>query len=188
LYTHVRLLESVLPDARGRVLGMWIAFVLGSLESIELKQAVSKTRGARGFTIVELAIVLVVVAVLLSFGVPRFRDAAERTRAGEAVQYLVDVRLAQDSYRAANGHFAQDVADLELTAPAPKHFELGLMKVSRSSERGDSWTLTVTRHVETSAYGAYTVAFNELGYDPERSSLGLLEQISPIEEYEMLRR
>jgi hypothetical protein len=46
----------------------------------------------------------------------------------------------------------------------------------------------VTRHVETSAYGAYTVAFNELGYDPERSSLDLLERINPIEAYETLGR
>ena len=164
-----------------------LLLLLGSLELMDLKRRVRKTRGARGFTIVEFAIVLVVVAVLFSFGVPRFRDAVERTRASEAVQYLVAVRLAQDSYRAANGRFARDVADLELAASAPEHFEVGLMKVLRSSERGDSWTLTVTRHVETSAYGAYTVAFNELGYDPARSSLGLLERISPIEEYEMLR-
>jgi competence protein ComGC len=133
LCTCVRVLESVLPDAIGRVFGMQIASVLGWVEPIDLKRTVRKTKGARGFTIVELEIVLVVVVVLLSFGVPRFRDAVERTRAGEAVQYLVDVRLAQDSYRAANGRFAQDVADLELRAPAPKHFEVGLMKVSRSS-------------------------------------------------------
>ena len=41
-------------------------------------------RGQKGFTLVELAIVIVIIGVLASFGVPRFRDAVERSKAGAA--------------------------------------------------------------------------------------------------------
>ena len=45
-----------------------------------MKQLPIQTSGSRGFTIIELVIVLLVVIVLLSFGVPRYRDAIERAR------------------------------------------------------------------------------------------------------------
>ena len=49
----------------------------------------------RGFTLVELAIVIVIIGVLASFGVPRFRDAVERSKAGESMNYLSAVRAAR---------------------------------------------------------------------------------------------
>jgi type II secretory pathway pseudopilin PulG len=139
----------------------------------------------RGFTIVEFTIVMIVAVLLLSFGIPRLRYAAERTRVAAAVQYLADVRLAQDRYRAAIGRFARDVDDLELTASEPDHFEVGLLK--RNSSEKEGWSLTLTRRIERSAYGAYTVCYNELGYDPGRSSLSQFPRISPIDDEAALR-
>ena len=141
----------------------------------------------RGFTTVELAVVLMTVVVLFSFGVPRFRDAVERTHAGEAVQYLIDVRLAQDLHRGALGHFAKQVSDLELTAPDPQYFKVGPMRVWQGVEIGRGWSLTLTRHADTSDYGAYTVTFNQRGYDVQGSSLSSLSQVSPIEGYALLQ-
>jgi len=146
----------------------------------------------RGFTLVEVSIVLVIVLVLISFGVPRYRDAIERTHAAEAVQYLRDVRLAQDRYRGAIGHFARDVADLEMTAPVPKYFDVGTMKVIGTAKLGQGpeqkhgWSLTLTRRAENSPYGAYTVTFDERGYVARSSSLEKLPEISPIEEAALL--
>ena len=148
-----------------------------------MKQLHNQRNGSRGFTIIELVIVLLVVVVLLSFGVPRYRDAIERAHAGEAMQYLADVRLAQDRYAGGGGRFASDVNDLELTAPTPRYFEVGLMKLD---SRDPGWSLTLTRHIETSNYGAYSVVFNERGYDADRSSVNLLSRISPVEEYVLL--
>ncbi len=144
----------------------------------------------RGFTVVEFTVVMAIVALLLTFGVPRLRDAGERTRAAAAVQYLLDVRLAQDRYRAVRGHYAQDVADLELTAAAPEHFEVGLVRLTEnqagrdlvSNSDSQGWSLSLARHVETSSYGAYTITYNERGYDSASSTLRDLPAISPLDD------
>lgn len=155
-------------------------------------QAVTNSQPSRGFTFIEVTIVVVIVVVLVSFGVPRYRDAIERTHAAEAVQYLSDLRLAQDRHRGTTGHFASNREDLDLTQPTPKYFGIGEIKVVGTAKLGQGpeqrhgWSLTLTRKSENSLYGAYTVTYNERGFDPERSSLDELPQISPIEEAALL--
>jgi prepilin-type N-terminal cleavage/methylation domain-containing protein len=143
-------------------------------------------RGAQaGFTLVEFAVVVAILVVVASFAIPRFRDAVERTRAGEAIQFLSDVRIAQERYQAALGRYAEDLSVLELTAPLPRNFKVGQIDVARKDGIPVAWSLTLTRNADTTAYGPYTVTFNERGYDARRSSLSMLPEISPIEETEL---
>ena len=53
-----------------------------------------------GFTLVELAVVIVIIGVLAAFGVPRFRDAVEKSKAAEAFNFLAAVRSAQERFAA----------------------------------------------------------------------------------------
>ena len=59
--------------------------------------AIVQKKGEKGFTLVELAIVIVIIGVLAAFGVPRFRDSVERSKASEAFNYLSAIRGAQDA-------------------------------------------------------------------------------------------
>ena len=61
-----------------------------------MKATVARKQG--GFTLVELAVVIVIIGILAAFAVPRFRDAVERSKAGEAFNYLSAVRSAQERY------------------------------------------------------------------------------------------
>ena len=136
--------------------------------------------GQKGFTLVELAIVIVIIGVLASFGVPRFRDAVERSKAGEALNYLSAVRSAQERYASREGTYASDMTDLDISIPTPKYFTVGSIAAGSTSDLENSWTLTLTRVGASAGYGAYTVAFTELGYDPDNSTINALPQINPI--------
>jgi prepilin-type N-terminal cleavage/methylation domain-containing protein len=134
----------------------------------------------KGFTLVELAIVIVIIGVLASFGVPRFRDAVERSKAGESLNYLSAVRSAQERYASREGTYASDLSELDVQMPAPKYFSVGSIGAGSTGDLENSWTLTLTRVGASAGYGAYTVTFTELGYDSDNSTINSLPQINPI--------
>ena len=82
------------------------------------RSSVNGTR--KGFTLVELAVVIVIIGVLAAFGVPRFLKSVERTKASEAFAYLAAVRSAQERYIAKEGKYADTVADLDIIQAAPE--------------------------------------------------------------------
>lgn len=147
---------------------------MGVMETVRAK------RGQKGFTLVELAIVIVIIGVLASFGVPRFRDAVERSKAGESLNYLSAVRAAQERFHAREGTYAEDLADLDVSMPAPKYFSVGTIAAGSTDDIESSWSLTLTRVGASAGYGAYTVTFTELGYDSTNSTMQDLPQINPI--------
>ena len=121
----------------------------------------------RGFTLVELAVVVVVIILLASFGVPRFLQSVERSRAAEAFAYLGAVRTAQERYQAREGTYAGDCNVLDIRCPAPRSFDIGTIAATE-----DSWTLTLTREVGAAGDRVgYSVTFTERGYDAVHSTI-----------------
>ena len=113
----------------------------------------------RGFTLVELAVVIVIIGVLAAFGVPRFREAVERSKASESFNYLSAVRSAQERYHSRQGAYADNASNLDINFPAPKYFSLGVMNADESQ-----WNTTLYRTGASAGYGKYTVSFGETGY------------------------
>jgi len=124
-----------------------------------------------GLTLVELAVVIVIIGVLAAFAVPRLLKSVERSKAAEAFNYLSAVRDSQERYQAQNGKYADDVTKLDISFPAPKYFDVGTPGAGASGHIEDSWTLTLTRTGSPSGYGAYTVTFTDQGYDSTNSSI-----------------
>jgi prepilin-type N-terminal cleavage/methylation domain-containing protein len=122
------------------------------------QQPVVKKRS--GFTLVELAVVIVIIGVLAAFGVPRFLKSVERSKAAEAFAYLSAVRAAQERYQARQGTYAADLTNLDIELSTPKYFTVGAITATENS-----WTLTLTRTGSSSGYGAYTVIFTQDGFD-----------------------
>ncbi len=145
-------------------------------------RAIRKRLNKRGgFSLVELAVVIVIIGVLAAFAVPKFRDAVERSKAAEAFNYLSAVRAAQEQYQARKGTYASSLSQLDVKMPAPKYFSVGRIRPGRTGSLENSWRLTLTRRGAAAGYGRYTVTFTEDGYSPRYSSIQRLPQINPME-------
>ena len=140
----------------------------------------SAGKSRRGFTLVELAVVIVIIGVLAAFGVPRFLKSVERSKAAEAFSYLAAIRSAQERYSAQNGTYATDVTALDIKFATPKYFDVGTPAAGSTSSLQDSWTLTLTRTGASSGYGAYTVIFTQDGFDITNSTIATQPDINPM--------
>ena len=134
-----------------------------------------------GFSLVELAVVVIIIGVLAAFGIPRMSRSIERSKAAEAFKYLAAVRAAQERYQGREGTYADDLSLLDVEQAAPKYFTVGVPGPGSTGSLEDSWTLTLTRQGVASGYGAYTVIFTEEGYDAANSSIEALASINPMD-------
>ena len=138
-------------------------------------------RKKSGFTLVELAVVVVIIGVLAAFAVPRFLASVERSKAAEAFNYLSSIQAAQERYHARQGTYADTVEGLDIKFTPPKYFTVGAIAAGSTSSLQDSWTLTLTRTGASAGYGEYTVIFTQEGYDATNSSIKDNSDINPMQ-------
>ncbi len=127
----------------------------------------------KGFTLFELALVILVIGILSAFAVPKFRRTVERSKAQEAFDYLSTIRSAYEKYHIRQKSYTQNIAELEINTPMPQYFEL-------ETPYGDqnSWSVTLKRKSPHSGYGNYTVTFSEKGFDAQNSTIA--DKINPV--------
>jgi len=147
----------------------------------------------KGFSLVELAVVVIIIGVLAAFGVPRFRDSVERAKASEAFAFLSAIRSAQERYQARSGVYAVKMGDLDIQMSAPKYFRdsagalIGndtAIDTSASVDKIPAWTLTLKRDKTSSSYGDYSVIFTDQGLDVTNSTIvsdpDLNQRVNPV--------
>ncbi len=134
-----------------------------------------------GFSLVELAVFVSIIGVMAAFAMPRFRATVERSKAVEAFNYLMSVQAAQKRYHARQDTYADDLKDLDIMLPAPKHFSVGSIGAGGTHDLKDSWTLSLTRFGASAGFGEYTVIFNEKGFDEENSTIVDHPDINPMQ-------
>ena len=109
--------------------------------------AVNADRRSRGFTLIELMIALVVIAILASIAVPSYLQSIRKSRRAEAVASMSAIQQAQERWRANNTTYA---ANSVLTTAAPSGLgqssstENGRYTLAISSNTGSAYTLTAT--------------------------------------------
>ena len=114
-----------------------------------MQRVLSRVRNRKGFTLVELAVVIVIIGVLAAFGVPRFLQSVEKSKASEAFNYLSAIQGSEERYLAQNGVYASSISDLDVLLSNPQYFTVpSSITVTPDSAGNPAWALMLTPQCE----------------------------------------
>ena len=87
---------------------------------VKLLHHIAKKRKEDGFTVIELLIVIIIVGVLFSIGLPSFLNQANKAKQSEAKAYIGSMNKAHQAYFVENTTFTTNIEALGIgitTAP-----------------------------------------------------------------------
>ena len=122
-----------------------------------------------GFTVIELMIVLVIVAILLALAYPSYVNYTRKARRGEAQQLLMNWSINQEIWRSNHPEYTNKDADY-LVLPKPVHQEGDYIFEDHRSLPVDATTCTgELDEPNATEYLLYAVAQNDQVNDTARN-------------------
>jgi general secretion pathway protein G len=106
-----------------------------------------RSLAARGFTLVEMLVVLAIVSLLVALAVPRYVDRVEDAREAVLRENLKVVRVAIDRFQADAGRYPRDLAELV------ERRYLAAVPRDPITDRDDSWIEVGADRIEPGANG-----------------------------------
>jgi type IV pilus assembly protein PilA len=71
----------------------------------------------KGFTLLEILIVIIIIAILATFAIPQYIRAAKRAIASEAISVIGSIKGALARYYQENGDITTNLDDLDIDNP-----------------------------------------------------------------------
>lgn len=124
----------------------------------------SIAKRCRAFTLVELLIVIVVLAVLAAIVIPKFGDSSIRSRESSLRSNLSVVRNAVEMFKADTGAYPSSVGDLTVTtAPTAGKDKDGNAKPITGADYKGPYVPAVPNDPISNAAFTYSVASGSVG-------------------------
>ena len=77
-----------------------------------------KTKDSKGFTLVELLVVVLIIGILAAIALPQYQLAKDKAKYTQAMNLLASINQAQRRYVLANGTTTYNFNDLDIDMPA----------------------------------------------------------------------
>lgn len=121
-------------------------------------------RGRKGFTLMEVLIVIVILGVLAGLAVPMYQASVEKSRKAEALATLGALRQSEIRYFATSGSYTATLGQLDFDPNATAggqtiHFTYAVAVTGG----GTGFTATATRNAVDGGDGTSTVTINQAG-------------------------
>ncbi|ODV25513.1 type IV pilin protein [Dyella sp. KULCS107] len=119
----------------------------------------------KGFTLVELMVVVAIIAILAAIALPSYRKYVVRTNRTEATAALTDLAARQERYFYSNNVYAGALSDLNgTTTMGTKNYSFGVV-ASAASVAPATFDLTATATGTQASDDAecQTISLNEAG-------------------------
>jgi type IV pilus assembly protein PilE len=94
----------------------------------------------RGFTLIELMVVVAIVAILAAVALPSFQQSIRKSRRNDAHEAAAAVQQAQERWRSENPRYTANLSDLRLNTIS----KAGYYTLTLSGVEDNKYTLTVT--------------------------------------------
>lgn len=99
-------------------------------------------RKSKGFTLIELMIVVAAIAILAAIAIPSYREYIQKSRRSDAVSAMGRVQLAMEKWRADNPSYANSAVPAASypALPTSQYYTFAL-----SGQSATGYTVTATR-------------------------------------------
>jgi prepilin-type N-terminal cleavage/methylation domain-containing protein len=109
----------------------------------------------RGFTLVEVLIVVIIIGILSAIGIPQFAASIEKAKGGEARAGLGHIQTGEKVYFAESEYYTTDTGDLDITL-SQKFWTFSIATPSSTT-----YTATATRSGGT--FSGQTLTMDQTG-------------------------
>ena len=119
-------------------------------------------RKFKGFTLIELMIVVAIIGILAALAIPNFMKFQARSKQSEAKSNLKSVFTAEKSYYAEHDTYSPYVADIGFAPERGNRYAYYLGTTIKLTDRSDNKDNTTTKdtgiEVDTLKYGSTTIS------------------------------
>lgn len=86
----------------------------------------------RGFTLIEMLIVVAIVAILATIAYPSYVGSVRKGRRADAIEMMTRIQQAQERWRANHSSYASDLSDLKVGATSNDYYDVTLLPVDEA--------------------------------------------------------
>jgi len=102
-------------------------------------------RSAQGFTLIELMVVVVIVAILMGIALPSYQDSVRKARRSDAMSALMDAANRQEQVMLDTNSYSSTMAGLGMSATSPEgDYTIGITTATVGCPITTCYVLTAT--------------------------------------------